>query len=25
MDPITQAEIPLKYPVEQAQPELLRV
>jgi hypothetical protein len=25
MDPITQAEIPLTYPVEQAQPELLRI
>jgi len=25
MDPITQAEIPLNYPVEQAQPELLRI
>ena len=25
MDPVTQAEIPLNYPVEQAQPELLRI
>ena len=25
MEPITQAEIPLNYPVEQAQPELLRI
>jgi hypothetical protein len=25
MDPMTQAELPLNYPIEQAQPELLRI